>query len=175
MLPVDGNRAVFKTSRTAALVGGGAALAGALTCSSIAGAASKAGEGGVALFWFVWFVILMFPAVRLLWSAIRSRRTFELAAEGMTIGVGTRRRTLVWPQVARVRLVETRGKPWVVVWLADGNDTLSGLAGPYRAEHGGYRVFPVGHERRKKRRFHEVRELRAALGWYARNLYDWSP
>ena len=174
-LPVAGNRAVFKTSRTAALVGGGAPLTGALICSSIAGAASSAGEGGVALFWFVWFVILMFPAVRLLWSAIRSRRTLELAAEGMTIGVGTRRRTLAWPQVARVRLVETRGKPWVVVWLADGNDTLSGFAGPNRAEHGGYRVFPVGHERRGKRRFHEVRELRAALGWYGRNAYDWSP
>src|SRR5262245_27300374 len=34
-MPVDGNRAVFKTSRIAALVRGGAALAAALTCSSI--------------------------------------------------------------------------------------------------------------------------------------------
>ncbi len=174
-IPVDGNRAVFKTSRLAAFVGGGAALAAALTCSSIAGAASRTGQDGMALLWFVGFVLLMIPAVRLLWSAVRSRRTLELSADGMAIGVGTRKRRLGWPQIGRVRVVETRSRPWLVIWLTDQNDSLGGLAGPYRGEHGGYRVFPVGHERRKKARLHEVRELRAALAWYARGLYDWSP
>jgi eukaryotic-like serine/threonine-protein kinase len=174
-MPVDGNRAVFKTSRTAALVGGGVALAAALTCSAIAGAASRTGQDGLAFVWFVGFVLLMIPAVRLLWSAVRSRRTLELSADGMTIGVGTRKRRLAWPQIARVRVVQTRGRPWLVIWLTDQNDSLGALAGPYRGEHGGYRVFPVGHERRKKGRLHEVRELRAALAWYARGCYDWSP
>ncbi len=174
-MPVDGNRAVFRTSRMAAVVGGGVALAAALTCSSIAGAASRTGQDAEALLWFAGFVLLMIPAVRLLWSAVRSRRTLELSADGMTIGVGTRKRRLAWPQIARVRLVETCRRPWLVIWLTDQNDSLGGLAGPYRGEHGGYRVFPVGHERRKKARRHEVRELRAALAWYAGGRYDWSP
>jgi eukaryotic-like serine/threonine-protein kinase len=172
----NGNRAVFRTSRLAALVGGVAAAIGAVVCLGIAGSASDTpGQGGLGLLFFVGFVLLAIPAVRLLRTAIRSRRWLEVSGDGLTIGAGTRRRRLAWSQVARVRVVEIRRRPWLVVWLTDPNDSLGGLAGPYRGEHGGYRVFPVGHERRRRAREHEVRELRAALGWYGRTAYDWSP
>lgn len=173
--PGSGNRAVFRTSRTAAIVGGVAAGAGALVCLSISGSASQAGNGGGALLFFLGFVLLAVPAVRLLWIAIRARRWLEVSGEGLLIGLGQRRRLLAWPQVARVRVVEIRKRPWLVVWLADPADSLGGLAGRYRGQHGGYRVFPIAHERRRHRRDHEVRELRAALAWYGRTTYDWSP
>lgn len=172
---VGGNRAVFRTSRLSALTWGAVAVAGSLTCSSIAGSASASGQDLAALLFVIGFVVLAVPAVRLLWSAFRPRRWVEVSGTGLTIGKGSRRRHLAWSQVARIRVVEDGKRPWLVVWL-DGPPAFdSGLGIQYRKEHGGHRVFPVGHERRKRGRAREVRELRAALGWYAGAMYDGSP
>ena len=70
-----------------------------------------------------------------------------------------------WHTIARVRIVNTDSKPWLVVWF---NELYQGPnLHAFEAHHGGVRVFPIGHEHLRKRRWTEVRELRAALAWHA--------
>ena len=169
-----GSRAVFRTSRVSALVWGSLTGFGALTCAAISRGASEAGDGGASFLFFVGFVVLGMPAARLLWALARPPHWIEVSAAGIAVGRRSRRQQLTWPQLARVRVVEDKHRPWLVVWLSDPQ-AARGLGAEYREEHGGFRLFPVGHERRRPARNREVRELRAALGWYGRPAYDPSP
>lgn len=160
--------AVFRTSRFSALLWGTLTALGALLCLAISGGQSDAHNGGGALVFFIAFVVLAIPAVRQFRNLTRPRFFVEVSGGGLTIGRDDQRRELTWPQIARVRVVEDKRRPWLVVWLHTGEV----LGAEYPAEHGGFRVFPVGHERPRRLRDREVRELGAALGWYGRSAYD---
>ena len=168
--PPSGSRAVFRVSRVSALVLGAVTTVVAFVCLSVSQQAGAAGDRGGALVFFVLFVAFAVPAVRQWWIVLRSRRWLEVSADGLTIGRGGQVRQLPWAELARVRIVEDRRRPWLVVW-SHGPDR-AGLGPEYA---GGNRVFPVGHERRAATRRRETRELRAALAWYGRAGYDPSP
>lgn len=163
------SRAVFETSRRSAVLLCVVTGVAAVTALSYSSAASKLGNGGLALLCFVAFVLLAVPAVRYGRIAVRPRRWVEVSAEGLTVGTGGRARPLRWVEIARARVIEHRRRPWLVLWI-DGPDAAQQDLGP--VVHGGRRVFPVGHERRAAAREREVRELRAALGWYAADRHD---
>jgi eukaryotic-like serine/threonine-protein kinase len=169
------SKAVFRTSRVSALVLGAVTTVGAIVCLAISQESSAARESGAALLFFIAFVLFAVPACRLLWILVRPGRWVEVSGDGITLGKGDRRHKLAWSQVARVRVVEDKRRPWLVVWPRDQQAAQIELGGAYSELHGGFRVFPVGHERRRTARAREVRELRAALGWYGRATYDPSP
>lgn len=137
----------------------------------IAKAASLAGNRGAAFLFFLAFVVLGVSAVRLLWQLTRPRHWIEVSGAGLVVGKGTTAHTLPWSHLARVRVVEDARRPWLVVWPRDQATVHTEFA----ADHGGFRVFPVGHERRSRARGQEIRELRAALAWYGRTRYDPNP
>lgn len=172
--PPGGNRAVFATSRASAAVWGALAAAAAFVCGAVAGAASDSGDRGAAALFFAGFAVLVIQTMRYLWVLACPGRWVEVSRDGLTVGTGPHRRRLDWAQLARVRVVEDLRRPWLVVWLADPH-VQDRLGAEYRRDHGGFRVFPIGHERRRRARDREVRELRAALCWYGRSTYDPSP
>ncbi|HEX5494768.1 MAG TPA: protein kinase [Mycobacteriales bacterium] len=165
------NSAVFATSRLSALALGVPSAIGALVCASVSGAASRQGNGGAAFLLFVGFVLAGITAVRLGWRLVRPFRV-EVSGAGLTVGHGTRSLHLGWHRIARARVVEHRRRPWLVVWPNSADAAGACRAAGYRDAHGGFRMFPVGHERRRAARVREVRELRAALGWYGRTTHD---
>jgi hypothetical protein len=174
-LPAAGSRATFRTSRLSALLLGGASAIGSLVCAAISGGDAEVGARGTSVAFFVAFVLLGLSAARPLWALVRPRRWLEVSGDGLTLGRGMHRRALRWSDLARVRVVERNRRPWLVVWLNQPESHRRAMAVEYPQEHGGFRVFPVGHERRRPARDREVRELRAALGWYGRSAYDPSP
>jgi hypothetical protein len=159
--------AVFRTSRFSALLWGTLTTLGALVCAGISGGAAKAHDGGAQLLFFIAFVVLGIAAVRLLWTLTRPRSFVEISNTGLVIGRGARQRELGWPQIARVRVVADKHRPWLVIWPRGAD--ISDIGAEH---HGGFRVFPVGHERLRRARTHETRELGAALGWYGGSRYD---
>jgi hypothetical protein len=170
--PGAGNRAMFRVSRVTAVVwtcvfGLAAALLAAMSQS-----ANQFGDDLTAVLLFVGFVVLLVPAIRMLWVVVRPARWVEVSGDGLTVGRGARRRRLAWSQLARVRVVEDKRRPWLVVWVADAEAAGASRAELGPAYSGGFRVFPVGHERYRAGRRREVRELRAALGWYGGEVYD---
>lgn len=165
-------RARFGTTRLAAAVWGSASLLVALVLSEASSEAPGRAVPG-RLLAFLGFVVLLFAAARLLISALRPQLTFDVSHRGLLLVRGRHRIELPWTSLARVRIVEHRKKPWLVVWLADGTPVPKPLGGNiFRPYHGGYRMFPVAHEWPRWRRRRETRELRAALGWYGRGVYD---
>jgi hypothetical protein len=167
--PPPASSARFRTSRSTAVVWGSAGVLGALFAGGAADPASGLGASG-RLLALCLFVALGFFGVRLLVRAIRPQHGLDVTPEGLLVSRGNERRLLPWSTIARTRVVEHRGKPWLAVWPAVPWD-LSGSA-LFRPYHGGYRIYPVAHERRRSPRDGETRELRAALGWYGRTTYD---
>jgi tRNA A-37 threonylcarbamoyl transferase component Bud32 len=167
--PGSGNRAVFRVSRVSALVLAGLGTVGAIVCGGISQDASQIGNSGGALLFLVACLVLTVSAVRFWWIVVRRRWSLEVSGTGLTVDRGRRTTSIGWSRLARVRVVEGK-RPWLVVWAVDGSHV--DLGARYA---GGYRVFPIGHERRKPGRQRETRELRAALGWYGRTVYDPSP
>jgi len=161
-----GGKAVFRVSRVSALVLGVVTTVVVLTCLAFSQGANLKGEGGMALIFFGGAVFFFLPAVRQWWIMLRPRRWLAVSPEGLTIGRGKQERQLRWGELARVRIVDDKRRPWVVVWP---HGATTGLGAQYA---GGHRVFPVGHERRQSVRRREARELRAALSWYGRAKFD---
>ena len=166
-----GSRAVFGTSRATAAAWGLPTAFGALVCLSASGSASRVGNPGAAFLLFVGFVLAGVAAGRLLRRLVRPRRV-EVSAAGLTVVRGSRRFRLDWDRVGRVRVVDDRRRPWLVVWPNSAQAAQDCRNAGYRDDHGGFRVFPVCHERRRRTRDREVRELRAALGWYGATAHD---
>jgi eukaryotic-like serine/threonine-protein kinase len=164
----DGTR--FQTSPRAAGLWGVGCVLGALFLSNVAGRAPGAGARLVA---FLGFVVLLVLAVRMLLAALRPAACLRLTTEGLVVTRGRAETRLPWSGVSRVRVVDERSRPWLVVWLADGAPVPTALGGGvFQRYHGGLRVHPVAHQRSARRRAREVRELRAALAWYAPRVYD---
>lgn len=164
--PLTGGRAVFRVSRVSALVLGLLTTVAVLTCLAFSQGAKVKGEGVMALIFLGLAVFFFLPAVRQWWIMLRPRRWLTVSPDGLTVGRGKQERELRWAELARVRIVDDKRRPWVVVW---SHDTATGLGTGYA---GGHRVFPVGHERRQSVRRREARELRAALAWYGRAKFD---
>jgi serine/threonine protein kinase len=162
----------FGTSRAHNVFWGGASLVAALICAGIADQHSAAGPAG-RLVAAVAFVVLIVAAGRHALHALRPQLGMRVSTEGLVVSRGGREQRLPWSAVSRARVVDDRARPWLVVWLAEGAATPAPMGGGvFQRYHGGLRVIPVAHDRRRERRAREVRELRAALAWYAPRVYD---
>src|SRR6202008_1537192 len=118
----------------------------------------------LAFFGAAAFFLLL--TLRQWWIVLRARRWLAVSPAGLTVGRGKQERQVRWGDLARVRIVDDKRRPWVVVW---SHGKTTGLGAEYA---GGHRVFPVGHERGSSARRREARELRAALSWYGRAVFD---
>lgn len=169
----DGTR--FQTSRFTALMGGSLGVVGASILAGIADTGSGAGPFGRFLAG-IGFILLAIFAVRLLFAALRPQLTLHINGEGLVLSQQNQHRQLPWRDIVRVRVVDHKTRPWLVVWLKEKAVPPKSLGqGTFRPYHGGVRVFPVGHERLRQRRVRDMRELRAALAWYAPRAYDPNP
>jgi serine/threonine protein kinase len=161
-----GGKAVFRVSRVWALVFGVLSTLAMFTCLAFAQGAGAQHKDVVALAFLGGAVFFLLPALRQWWNVAKPRRWLSVSPEGLTVGRGKQEKQLRWAELARVRIVDHKRRPWVVVWP---HGETSGLGATYA---GGHRVFPVGHERRTPARRREARELRAALAWYGRAVFD---
>jgi hypothetical protein len=121
------------------------------------------------------FVALVFSlwSIRLLVGAMQPRLGLEIGPDGLTVSRGRQERKLPWYAISRVKVVHRRGKPWLVVWLvaAAGEPETVGQ-GTFKPYKGGYRAYPVSHEKGKGQQGQDVGELRSALAWYASSVFD---
>jgi serine/threonine protein kinase len=161
----------FHTSRVAALVWGSASAVAALMAGEVANASS----GGPALAALVAFVCFTVAGCRQLVRALRRPLRLEIGTAGLSLTRGRDQWRLPWHAIARAKLVGEAKRPWLTVWLTPGNHPPAWATSARHSYHGGFRLFPIAHERRRKRRAREVRELRAALAWHAPQAYDPSP
>jgi hypothetical protein len=162
----------FKASRVAAL--GWAGLNGVIVLMALALAdRNNALPEGVNFAAAIVAVVFALMTVRLLIGALRPRLGLDVGPAGLLVSCGSQERRLPWYAVARVKVVLRRGKPWLVVWLvgAAGEPETVGH-GTFRPYKGGFRVFPVSHEKGAQGRAKDVAELRSALAWYASSSYD---
>jgi eukaryotic-like serine/threonine-protein kinase len=164
--------AEFRTSRATALAW--SALTGFAGLFSATVANENSGQPAavrlLALMAFVFFVVV---TIRMLITAFRAQYHLEVDQAGLNVTKDGQHWQLPWHTIARVRIVNTDSKPWLVVWF---NELYQGPnLHAFEGHHGGVRVFPIGHEHLRKRRWTEVRELRAALAWHAPQALDRSP
>jgi hypothetical protein len=101
---------------------------------------------------------------------IRLPLRIEIDHDGVVLVRRRGRLALPWTEISRIGVSGGR-RPWVVAWPASpiGNGLLRGA---FPAHHGGYRVHRVAPWRAAARRSAEVRELRAALTWFAGRRFD---
>jgi hypothetical protein len=118
------------------------------------------------------FLLFGVPAAQSFWRLVRPRRWVEVSSNGLTVGTGARSRQILWMDLTRVRVAEDEQRPWLVVWLQPG---VSRARLGAMVNGGGLRAYPIAHGRSKKARGRELRELRAALAWHGRAVYDPSP
>jgi serine/threonine protein kinase len=162
-----GNQAVFTAARGPRVVAAGVGLGGAALLAAAAAEAARTGQQAMALLVFAVAVLLALVAVQRIGQAVAPRRGVEITAAGLAWRRGATVTTLKWPRVARVRIVEDKDRPWLVVWPRDPSSL------PAKPDHhGGYRVYPIAHGKGAKARAREIGELRAALQWYGRSAYD---
>jgi hypothetical protein len=160
----------FRTSRAAALAWGCANLAGAVVAGMVS---APPAAPLVRLAALVLLLLLLANGVRLLVRAVRAQVSLEIGTHALSVRRGGRHHELPWSRVERVRIVDERTKPWLVAWLADGETVPDPLGGTvFRLHRGGLRVYPIAHERPRPQRAREVRELSAALAWYAPGAHD---
>ncbi|TQM79586.1 serine/threonine protein kinase [Saccharothrix saharensis] len=162
----------FKTSRVVGSSWAGANALAAVVTASIADPAAGA-PGAVRLAAFVAFLAFAVAAIRLLVGVARSPLTLDVGPDGITLSNGTENRRLPWYAIARVKVDAHHARPWLVVWLVPAAKTPDTLGrGSFTRHKGGLRVYPISHERYRKRRDRDVVELRSALAWYGSAAYD---
>ncbi|WP_447009796.1 serine/threonine-protein kinase [Saccharothrix hoggarensis] len=162
----------FRTSRVVGASWAGAHFLAALVTAAIADPNSSA-PGAVRLAAFVAFVVFAVATIRLLIGVARSPLTLDVGPDGITLSNGGKTRRLPWYAIARVKVEAHHARPWLVVWLvgaAKAPETLG--RGSFTQHKGGLRVYPISHERYRKRRDRDVVELRSALAWYGSAAYD---
>jgi hypothetical protein len=162
----------FKTSRVTGFAWAGGYGVGALFMATIADANSAAPEG-VKFGALIAFVLSAVVGVRYLIGALSSSLTLDIGPSGLLLTSGEEQRRLPWYAVARCKVVAHRRRPWLVVWLMGAAGEPEPLKrGAFRPYKGGFRMYPISHEKSQKRRDQDVVELRAALAWYASASYD---
>lgn len=162
----------FRNSRAVGLSWAGANVLAAIVTGSISDVASGA-HGAVRLAAFIAFLAFALAAIRLLIGAARSALTLDVGPDGITLSNGAESRRLPWYAIARVKVEAHHARPWLVVWLVSAAGTPQTLGrGSFTQHKGGLRVYPISHERYRKRRDRDVVELRSALAWYGSAAYD---
>ncbi|MEU4743812.1 serine/threonine-protein kinase [Actinosynnema sp. NPDC023658] len=162
----------FKTSRAVGLSWGGVNVLAAVVTASIADPAAGAPDA-VRAAAFVAFVACAIAAIRLLVGVARAPLTLDVGPDGITLSNGTESRRLPWYAIARVKVDPHHARPWLMVWLVGAAQTPATLGrGSFSRHKGGLRVYPISHERYRKRRDRDVVELRSALAWYGSAAYD---
>ncbi|WP_033427114.1 serine/threonine-protein kinase [Saccharothrix syringae] len=162
----------FRTSRAVGLGWAGANLAAATVTGWLANEQNGA-VAPVRLAAFIAFVVFMVAAIRLLIGVMATPLTLDVGPEGITLSDGQQTRRLPWYAVARVKVEAHHARPWLVVWLVSGARPPETLGrGTFTTHKGGLRVYPVSHERYRKRRERDMAELRSALSWYGSGAYD---
>ncbi|MBB5959401.1 serine/threonine protein kinase [Saccharothrix tamanrassetensis] len=162
----------FKTSRAVGLGWTAAHALAAVVCGSIADSASGA-QSGVRLAAFLAFGVFALVAIRLLVGTVRTPLTIDVGPDGITVSSGEQKRRLPWYAISRVKVEGPNSRPWVVVWLVGAAQVPETLGrGSFQSYKGGLRVYPISHERYRKRRERDVAELRSALAWYGPTVYD---
>ncbi|MET1071723.1 MAG: serine/threonine protein kinase, partial [Umezawaea sp.] len=160
----------FRTSRAADIAW--ATLSGFVTLTAFS---LKDSPDGDIIRYTAMVVALVFAlwTVRLVTSALSPRLGLDIGPDGLTVSCGANERKLPWYAVSRVKVMYRRGKPWLVVWLVNAAGEPETLGhGTFRPYKGGYRAYPVSHDRGKARQGHDVGELRSALAWYASSSFD---
>jgi len=159
----------FKESRVAEL--GWALVTGFITLVALA----FQGSGGRGLHYASLTAALVFAiwTIRLLVGSLRPRLGLEVGPDGLVVSSGTTERRLPWYAIARSKIMYRRGKPWLVLWLVPAAGEPATLGnGTFKPFKGGYRAYPVSHERSKARQGQDVGELRSALAWYGSSTFD---
>ncbi|SDS13245.1 serine/threonine-protein kinase [Actinopolymorpha singaporensis] len=169
---IGGGTVRFRTNRLPGLIVAACQIVVGLALVTWAGQASDA-DPVVRVVAVVAFVVLFVLALRHLVRSARRGFALEVSRQGLVAAKGRRRWQIPWETVARVRVVGDRAEPWVVVWLVDGWTPPRKLAGRvFRGYHGGYRLYPVGHQDGRRSRAREIDEVRSALAWHARRAFD---
>ncbi|MEU4804777.1 serine/threonine-protein kinase [Actinosynnema sp. NPDC023587] len=162
----------FRTSRVVGLGWMAAHAFAALVCGSVADRASGAATG-VRVAAAVAFVVFAVLAVRLLVDALRRPLEVDIGPDGLTLTSGEDKRRLPWYAISRIKVDGQGARPWVTVWLVGAAQVPETLGrGSFQTHKGGVRVYPISHERYRKRRERDVAEVRSALAWYAPTAYD---
>ncbi|MEU6156272.1 serine/threonine-protein kinase [Actinosynnema sp. NPDC047251] len=170
--PLKKSGAQFRTSRVAGLGWTSAHVFAAVVCGSIADKASQA-PTGVRLAAGIAFVVFAVFAIRLLVGALRKPLAVDIGPDGLTLSSGEEKRRLPWYAISRVKVDGQGARPWVTVWLVSAAQVPETLGrGSFGTHKGGVRVYPISHERYRKRRERDVAEVRSALAWYAPTAYD---
>jgi hypothetical protein len=162
----------FKTSRVVGASWAGANLVAALVTAAIANPDAGA-PNPVRLAAFLGFLLFAFAAVRLLVGVASAPLTVDVGPDGITLSNGSESRRLPWYAISRVKVEAHHARPWLVVWLVSAAKKPESLGrGSFTMHKGGLRVYPISHERYRKRRDRDVVELRSALAWYGSTVYD---
>ncbi|WP_433271844.1 protein kinase domain-containing protein [Actinosynnema sp. CS-041913] len=170
--PLKKRGAQFRTSRAVGLGWTAAHAFAAIVAGSITDPVAGA-PGGVRLAAFVVFLVFAVAAIRLLVAAVRPQLTIDIGPDGITVSSGEEKRRLPWYAISRVKVEGHGSRPWVVVWLVGAAQTPETLGrGSFQSYKGGVRIYPISHERYRKRRERDVAELRSALAWYGPTVYD---
>ncbi|MET9023566.1 serine/threonine-protein kinase [Actinopolymorpha sp. NPDC004070] len=168
----DGGTVRFTTNRLPGLIIAACQLLVGIVSLRWAGQASGS-DPVMRVVALVAFLVLFVLATRHLIRSARRGYTLELNRQSLVAAKGRQRWEIPWETVARVRVVGDRSEPWVVVWLVDGWTPPRKLAGRvFRRYHGGYRLYPVGHQDGRRSRVREIEEVRSALAWHARRAFD---
>jgi eukaryotic-like serine/threonine-protein kinase len=164
--------AQFRTSRASGLSWAAANTCAALVTGTVADVNNGA-PGAVRLAAGIAFLVFVIAAVRLLVNALRSQLTIDISPDGITLTSGEQSRRLPWYAISRIKVEAHHARPWLVLWLVDGAKPPETLGrGSFQPYKGGLRVYPISHERYRKRRDRDVVELRSALAWYGASVYD---
>ncbi|MBW4716979.1 serine/threonine protein kinase [Saccharothrix sp. SC076] len=162
----------YRTSRLVGLAWATAHGAAAVVSGAVANATSGA-QTGVRVAAGLAFLLFALLAIRLLAGATRPPLTLDIGPDGMTVSGDGEQRRLPWYAVSRVKVEGSAAHPWVVVRLVSAAQTPKTLGrGSFRNHKGNLRVYPISHERYRKRRERDVAEIRSALAWYAPDAYD---
>nr|WP_238342458.1 serine/threonine-protein kinase [Actinopolymorpha rutila] len=168
----DGGTVRFRTNRLPGLIIAACQVVVGFALAGWAGQASGS-DPVMRVVAVLAFVVMFVLATRHLIRSARRGFALELSRQGLMAAKGRRRWQIPWETVARVRVVGDRSEPWVVVWLVDGWTPPRKLAGRvFRTYHGGYRLYPVGHQDGRRSRAREMDEVRSALAWHARRAFD---
>ena len=160
----------FKESRVPDV--GWAMVTGFITVVALA-FQSPGGDQGVRLVMLTIAVVFSLWTIRLLVGSLRPRLGLDIGPDGLVVSAGGRERRLPWYAIARIKVMYRRGKPWVVVWLVPAAGEPETLGhGTFKPYKGGYRAYPLSHEKGKARQGQDVGELRSALAWYASSTFD---
>ncbi|RKT53976.1 serine/threonine-protein kinase [Saccharothrix australiensis] len=170
--PLTKSGARFKTSRLVGLGWAAAHSVAAFVSVAIVDPSAGAPQG-VRAAAFVACAVFALVAVRLLVGALRTPLAIDIGPDGITVSGGEEKRRLPWYAISRVKVEGPNSRPWVVVWLVGAAQPPKTLGrGSFQSHKGGLRVYPISHERYRKRRERDVAELRSALAWYGPTAYD---